>query len=188
MAVQKEQRTLKNEHKSCVVWLTGLSGSGKSTVANALEQKLFALGYKTYTLDGDNVRHGLNNDLGFTEADRVENIRRVAEVAKLMVDAGLIVITAFISPFISEREYARQIIADGEFLEVFVDTPLNVCEARDPKGHYKKARSGQLKNFTGIDSEYQQPTNPDIVLDTVKKSAEALADQILERLRPMAKL
>ena len=188
MAIQKEQRALKNEHKPCVVWLTGLSGSGKSTVANALEQKLFALGYKTYTLDGDNVRYGLNNDLGFTEADRVENIRRVAEVTKLMVDAGLIVITAFISPFISEREYARQIIADGEFLEVFVDTPLNVCEARDPKGHYKKARSGQLKNFTGIDSEYQQPTNPDIVLDTVKKSADALADQLLEYIRPMTKL
>ena len=122
------------------------------------------------------------------QADRVENIRRVAEVTKLMVDAGLIVITAFISPFISEREYARQIIADGEFLEVFVDTPLNVCEARDPKGLYKKARSGQLKNFTGIDSEYQQPTNPDIVLDTVKKSADALADQLLEYIRPMTKL
>jgi len=188
MTVQKEERALKNEHKPCVVWMTGLSGSGKSTVADALEQKLFALGYKTYTLDGDNVRHGLNNDLGFTEADRVENIRRVAEVAKLMADAGLIVITSFISPFISERDYARQIIADDEFIEVFVDTPLNVCEARDPKGLYEKARSGQLKNFTGIDSEYQQPTNPEIVLNTVNKTPEALAEQVLEYLIPMTRL
>ena len=188
MAIQKEQRALKNEHKPCVIWMTGLSGSGKSTVADVLEQKLFSLGYKTYTLDGDNVRHGLNNDLGFTESDRVENIRRVAEVAKLMADAGMIVITSFISPFISEREYARQIISDDEFIEVFVDTPLNVCEARDPKGLYKKARSGQLKNFTGIDSEYQQPTNPEIVLDTVNKTAEALAEQVLEYLIPMTKL
>ena len=154
----------------------------------ALEQKLFALGYKTYTLDGDNVRHGLNNDLGFTEADRVENIRRVAEVAKLMADAGLIVITSFISPFISERDYARQIIADDEFIEVFVDTPLNVCEARDPKGLYEKARSGQLKNFTGIDSEYQQPTNPEIVLNTMNKTPEALAEQVLEYLIQLTRL
>ena len=188
MTVQKEQRALKNKHKPCVVWLTGLSGSGKSTVANALEQKLFALGFKTYTLDGDNVRHGLNNDLGFTEADRVENIRRVAEVAKLMTDAGLIVITAFISPFISERDYARQIIADDEFLEVFVDTPLEVCEARDTKGLYEKARSGQLKNFTGIGSEYQQPKNPDIVLQSVNKSPEELAEQVLKYVIPMTKL
>ena len=153
MSVQKEHRALKNDHKPCVVWLTGLSGSGKTSTANALENKLHALGYKTYTLDGDNVRHGLNNDLGFTDADRVENIRRVAEVAKLMVDAGLIVITAFISPFISERKYARQILADNEFIEVFVDAPIEVCEARDPKGLYKKARSGQLKNFTGIQNQ-----------------------------------
>ena len=168
MSVQKEHRALKNDHKPCVVWLTGLSGSGKTSTADALENKLHALGYKTYTLDGDNVRHGLNNDLGFTDADRVENIRRVAEVAKLMVDAGLIVITAFISPFISERKYARQIFADNEFIEVFVDAPIEVCEARDPKGLYKKARSGQLKNFTGIDSEYQKPQNPEIVLESSK--------------------
>ena len=128
MSVRKEQRALKNNHKPCVIWLTGLSGAGKSSTADALEKKLYALGYKTYTLDGDNVRHGLNNDLGFTDADRVENIRRVAEVAKLMVDAGLIVITAFISPFISERDYARQIVADDEFIEVFVDAPLEVCK------------------------------------------------------------
>ena len=182
MSVQKGHRALKNGHKPCVVWLTGLSGSGKTSTANALENKLHALGYKTYTLDGDNVRHGLNNDLGFTDADRVENIRRVAEVAKLMVDAGLIVITAFISPFISERKYARQILADNEFIEVFVDAPIEVCEARDPKGLYKKARSGQLKNFTGIDSEYQKPQSPEIVLESSKKPPEELADYVLEHL------
>lgn len=188
MSVQKEHRALKNDHKPCVVWLTGLSGSGKTSTADALENKLHALGYKTYTLDGDNVRHGLNNDLGFTDADRVENIRRVAEVAKLMVDAGLIVITAFISPFISERKYARQIFADNEFIEVFVDAPIEVCEARDPKGLYKKARSGQLQNFTGIDSEYQKPQNPEIVLESSKKSPEELADYVLEYLISKTKL
>ena len=188
MSVQKEHRALKNDHKPCVVWLTGLSGSGKTSTADALEIKLHALGYKTYTLDGDNVRHGLNNDLGFTDADRVENIRRVAEVAKLMVDAGLIVITAFISPFISERKYARQIFADNEFIEVFVDAPIEVCEARDPKGLYKKARSGQLKNFTGIDSEYQKPPNPEIVLESSKKPPEELANYVLEYLISKTKL
>ena len=188
MSVQKEHRALKNDHKPCVVWLTGLSGSGKTSTADALENKLHALGYKTYTLDGDNVRHGLNNDLGFTDADRVENIRRVAEVAKLMVDAGLIVITAFISPFISERKYARKILADNEFIEVFVDAPIEVCEARDPKGLYKKARSGQLQNFTGIDSEYQKPQNPEIVLESSKKSPEELADYVLEYLISKTKL
>ena len=188
MAVQKEQRALQNKHKPCVVWLTGLSGSGKSTIANTLELQLSALSLKTYTLDGDNIRRGLSHDLGFSDADRAENIRRVAEVAKLMADAGLIVIVAFISPFISERDFARNIIANDEFVEVYVDTPLEICEARDPKGLYRKARSGQIKNFTGIDSEYQQPKNPEIILKSVNKTPEECAEQVLEYLLPIIKL
>jgi bifunctional enzyme CysN/CysC len=166
-----------------VLWFTGLSGAGKSTVANLVEKKLAALGRHTYLLDGDNVRHGLNKDLGFTEADRVENIRRVAEVAKLMVDAGLIVLTAFISPFRAERRLARSLLAEGEFLEIFVDVPLSVAESRDAKGLYAKARRGELKNFTGIDSPYEPPEEPELRLDTTALSAEVAAERVIALLR-----
>jgi len=168
--------------KPGVVWFTGLSGSGKSTIANLVEKKLHALGRHTYLLDGDNVRHGLNRDLGFTDADRVENIRRVGEVAKLMADAGLIVLTAFISPFQSERRMVRDLMEPGEFIEVYVNTPLEVAEARDVKGLYKKARAGQLKNFTGIDSPYEPPQAAEIVVDTVALSAEDAAEAIVEAI------
>jgi len=169
-----------------VVWFTGLSGAGKSTIANLVEKKLHALGRHTYLLDGDNVRHGLNKDLGFTEADRVENIRRVAEVARLMVDAGLIVLVSFISPFRAERRMARELVAAGEFYEVFVDTPLSLAEQRDPKGLYKKARRGDLKNFTGIDSPYERPENPEIRIDTAAMSPEDAAEHIVAHLRTMS--
>jgi bifunctional enzyme CysN/CysC len=162
-----------------VLWFTGLSGSGKSTIANLVEKKLHALGKHTFLLDGDNVRHGLNKDLGFTEADRIENIRRVGEVAKLMTDAGLIVLTAFISPFRAERDMVRGLLADGEFFEVFVDTPLEEAERRDVKGLYKKARSGALKNFTGIDSPYDAPENPEIRVDTLRETPEEAAERIV---------
>ena len=166
-----------------MLWFTGLSGAGKSTVANLVEKRLHALGRHTYTLDGDNVRHGLNKDLGFTDADRVENIRRVAEVSRLMVDAGLIVLVSFISPFRSERRLARELMQPGEFLEVFVDTPLAEAEKRDAKGLYEKARRGELKNFTGIDSPYEPPEHPEIHLQTVLQSPEEAAEQILKTLR-----
>ncbi len=183
--VDKESRaTIKNQTPR-IIWLTGLSGSGKSTIANLLEKKLLVESHHSYLLDGDNVRHGLNKDLGFTAADRVENIRRVAETAKLMLDAGLIVITSFISPFRAERDMARTLFDDGEFVEVFVDTPLDVCEQRDPKGLYQKARSGELRNFTGIDSPYEPPENPEMILDTVSMSVEGAADQILDYLRQL---
>ncbi|UXU76503.1 MULTISPECIES: sulfate adenylyltransferase subunit CysN [unclassified Paracoccus (in: a-proteobacteria)] len=171
--------SLKNQ-KPAVIWFTGLSGSGKSTIANIVEKKLHALGKHTFLLDGDNIRHGLNRDLGFTDADRVENIRRVGEVARLMTDAGLIVLTAFISPFRSERRMVRDLMAEGEFVEVFVDTPLEVAEARDVKGLYKKARAGQLKNFTGIDSPYEQPENAELVVNTVDLTPEQAAEQIVQ--------
>jgi bifunctional enzyme CysN/CysC len=170
--------------KPAVLWLTGLSGSGKSTIANIVEKKLARMNRHTFLLDGDNVRHGLNKDLGFTEADRVENIRRVGEVAKLMTDAGLIVITAFISPFRSERDMVRSMMQPGEFIEVFVDTPLEVAEERDVKGLYAKARSGALKNFTGIDSPYEAPMNAEIRIDTTAMTADEAADLIIARLIP----
>ena len=182
LAVDKRARaTLKLQASHCV-WLTGLSGSGKSTIANALEKRLHAAGRHTYLLDGDNVRHGLNRDLGFTDADRVENIRRVAEVARLMVDAGLIVIVSFISPFRSERAFARALFGKGEFSEVHVDAPLAECERRDPKGLYVKARRGALKNFTGIDSAYEAPELPELRLDTMETGPEECAERILRGL------
>ncbi len=181
--VDKSARAAAKGQKPCVLWFTGLSGAGKSTIANLVEKRLHALGKHTYLLDGDNVRHGLNKDLGFTEADRVENIRRVAEVAKLMVDAGLLVLTAFISPFRSERLFARNLFDEGEFIEVFVDTPLEVAETRDPKGLYKKARKGELKNFTGIDSPYETPENPELRLFTPDGDTDRFADRIIEHLR-----
>jgi len=177
--VTKTSRAALKAQRGQVVWLTGLSGAGKSTIANLVEKRLHALGRHTYLLDGDNVRHGLNKDLGFTEEDRVENIRRVAEVAKLMVDAGLIVLTAFISPFRAERHLARDILEPGEFIEVFVDTPLAVAEARDVKGLYKKARSGQLKNFTGVDSPYEAPESPELRIDTTAIDPVEAAEKIV---------
>jgi bifunctional enzyme CysN/CysC len=185
MDIDKAARATLKGQKPCVLWFTGLSGSGKSTVANLVEKKLHAMGHHTYLLDGDNVRHGLNRDLGFTEEDRVENIRRVAEVAKLMVDAGLIVLTAFISPYRAERRMARQLLQDGEFIEVFMDTPLEVAEARDPKGLYKKARRGELKNFTGIDSPYEAPENPELKLDTNSIDPDSASTVVAELLSEM---
>ncbi len=172
---------IKNQ-KPCALWFTGLSGAGKSTIANLVEKQLHALGHHTFLLDGDNVRHGLNRDLGFTDADRVENIRRVAEVSKLMVEAGLIVMVSFISPFRSERRMARNLFEADEFIEVFVDTPLSVAEARDPKGLYKKARRGEIKHFTGIDSDYERPESPEITLDTTRQSSEESANSIVRYL------
>ena len=179
LSITKELREKMNGHKGQVLWLTGLSGSGKSTIANALEKQLYAEGKKTYVLDGDNIRHGLNKDLGFTDKDRVENIRRVAEVAKLMCDAGLIVITAFISPFRTEREMARSLFQSGEYKEIFISTPLKIAEQRDPKGLYKKARSGEIPNFTGINSPYEKPIKPELTIDTSKTSVAQSVKKIL---------
>ena len=179
MKVDKAARSRATGQHPCILWMTGLSGAGKSTIADRLEQKLQALGKYTYLLDGDNVRHGLNKDLGFTDADRVENIRRVAEVGKLMVDAGLIVIVSFISPFRAEREMARALVEEDEFVEIHVDTPLEVCEARDPKGLYAKARKGDLANFTGIDSPYEPPQGPELRIDTTRLSADEAADEVI---------
>lgn len=182
LALDKASRAARKQQSPKCIWFTGLSGSGKSTLANLLEMRLHAEGRHTYLLDGDNVRHGLNRDLGFTEADRVENIRRVAEVARLMVDAGLITLVSFISPFRAERRMARDLFAAGEFVEVFVDTPMAECEKRDVKGLYAKARKGELKHFTGIDSPYEVPEAPEIRVLTTEATAQVCVEQILRAL------
>ena len=182
-AVTKAERSKQKNQKPVILWFTGLSGSGKSTIANALESQLHGMGYHTYLLDGDNVRHGLNKNLGFTDEDRVENIRRIGEVAKLFVDAGTIVMTAFISPFRADRDMVRAIVPEGEFIEIYVDTPLEVCEQRDPKGLYQKARAGQIKNFTGIDSPYEAPLKPDVVCETAQESLEQSGDKVIQALK-----
>jgi bifunctional enzyme CysN/CysC len=182
LEVSREGRAAIKQQQPCCVWFTGLSGSGKSSIANDLERRLYAEGRHTYLLDGDNIRHGLNRDLGFTEADRAENIRRVAEVARLMVEAGLIVLVSFISPFRAERRLARRLFAEGEFLEVFVDTPIEECERRDPKGLYAKARAGALPNFTGIDSPYEPPDSPEVHVTTTGRSVEECVEQVFGRL------
>ncbi|MFT8736127.1 MAG: adenylyl-sulfate kinase [Zymomonas mobilis] len=185
--VTRESREALHHHKGLVLWFTGLSGSGKSTVAGALEQVLHSRNVSSYLLDGDNIRHGLCRDLGFSDTDRKENIRRVGEVAKLMADAGLVVLTAFISPHKAERQMVRDMMGEGRFIEIFVDTPLTICEARDPKGLYKKARAGELKNFTGIDSVYEAPEHPEIHLNG-QETLPALTSQLLDALEPYLKV
>ena len=178
--VARHLKEKRNSHKSKVLWFTGLSGSGKSTIANATEAVLHQRGMQTYILDGDNVRMGLNKDLGFTAEDRTENIRRISEVAKLFVDSGSVVLTAFISPYILDRADAKKTIGGDDFIEVFVSADLSVCEERDPKGLYKKARSGEIKNFTGIDAPYEEPVNPDLIIKTDKYTIEECANQVVE--------
>lgn len=181
--IQREHRQQQNGHKSAVLWFTGLSGSGKSTLAHAVEEQLHLMGCRTYVLNGDNVRHGLCGDLGFSVADRAENIRRIGEVAKLMVDAGIIVLTAFISPFRVDRERVRGLMAHGDFLEVYCQCPLEVCETRDVKGLYKKARAGEVKEFTGISSPYEEPQSPELRVDTANLTLEQSVAAVLELLR-----
>ena len=181
--VSRQERAAQKNQKPCIVWLTGLSGSGKSTLANALEGELYQAGHHSYLLDGDNIRMGLNKGLGFSDADRVENIRRVGEVARLMADAGLLVLVSFISPFRAERDAARALVGAGEFVEVFVDTPLDVAEGRDRKGLYRKARAGSLPHFTGIDSPYEPPPSPEVRIDTVTSSVAESVEQIVTQLR-----
>ncbi len=182
LLIGKAERAALKHQKPAILWFTGLSGAGKSTIANIVEQRLHGAGHHTMLLDGDNVRHGLNRDLGFTEADRVENIRRAGEVAKLMVEAGLIVLCSFISPYRAERDMVRGLVGSDEFIEVFVDTPIEDCMQRDPKGLYAKAKAGKLKNFTGVDAPYQAPERPEIHLHTIGRRAEDLAAEVLDAL------
>lgn len=181
--VTKEDRRTKNGHHSAVLWFTGLSGSGKSTLANAVSKKLFELGIQNYVLDGDNIRHGLNKDLGFSAEDRTENIRRIGEVAKLFVDSGQFVLTAFISPFARDRQLVRQLLANDEFIEIYVKCPLEECEKRDPKGLYKKARNGEIREFTGIDSPYEEPVSPELTIETHRHSLEQCVEQVISYLQ-----
>ncbi|MCM3570855.1 adenylyl-sulfate kinase [Neobacillus mesonae] len=182
-AVSKHDRRLQNGHGSCVLWFTGLSGSGKSTIANAVSRELYRSGINEFVLDGDNIRHGLNHDLGFSDADRTENIRRIGEVAKLFVDSGTIVTTAFISPFRSDRDQVRALFGEGEFIEVFVDCPIDECERRDPKKLYEKARKGEIKDFTGIDSPYEEPENPEIIIRSDLLKVEKAVEEVLAYLQ-----
>lgn len=181
--ISRDVRAHQKNQKPCILWFTGLSASGKSTVANAVEQKLYQHGHHSYLLDGDNVRHGLNKDLGFNDADRVENIRRIGELSKLFADAGLIVLSAFISPFRSDRQLVRDLMPEGELVEIFMNTPIDVCESRDPKGLYQKARRGEIKNFTGIDSDYEAPERPEISINTAECDVDECAEQIIAYLR-----
>lgn len=180
--VTKAERAGLKKQRACVLWYTGLSGSGKSTIANAVDNLLFQRNCHTYLLDGDNVRHGLNGDLGFSDQDRIENIRRISQVAKLFIDSGLITSTAFISPFSSDRQMARDMVQQGEFIEIYIDTPIDICEQRDPKGLYKKARAGEISDFTGIDSGYDIPLNPEIHVHSANKTIKECAEQIVNYL------
>lgn len=182
-AISKSDRQSLNGHKSCVLWFTGLSGSGKSVLANAVDEKLYRKGIQSYVLDGDNIRHGLNKDLGFQTGDRIENIRRIGEVAKLFVDSGQMILTAFISPFREDRDMVRALFPKGEFFEIYVKCPLHVCEQRDPKGLYKKARNGEIKHFTGINSPYEAPLSPDFIIDSDQTSISHGADLIINALQ-----
>lgn len=181
-SITKDRRDTLNQQRSAVIWFTGLSGSGKTTIANALEQRLHSNTFRTYLLDGDNVRHGLSNDLGFSDNDRTENIRRIGEVSKLFIDAGVMVLATFISPFIDDRKFVRNIVNQTEFVEIFIKCPLNLCEDRDVKGLYKKARAGEIKHFTGIDSPYEEPVDPEITIDTSELTIDESVDMIIDYL------